>query len=138
MLPLRRRHWITIRQIQGNFYNLDSKLDSPQLIGRVCCDVFKKNGWPWPYLCHSFSHLWDPLALPYLMWSHIFSILHLEIIKLNQQNNITASCFNTYNIIHILWNVVSQNLAHLQPLVTQCHTSSTPFYGNCCLLLVKL
>ncbi|XP_046964967.1 josephin-1 [Vanessa cardui] len=34
MLPLRRRHWITIRQIQGNFYNLDSKLDSPQLIGR--------------------------------------------------------------------------------------------------------
>lgn len=35
MLPLRRRHWITIRQIQGNFYNLDSKLDSPQLIGRV-------------------------------------------------------------------------------------------------------
>lgn len=35
MLPLRRRHWITIRQIQGNFYNLDSKLESPQLIGRV-------------------------------------------------------------------------------------------------------
>ncbi|XP_022125292.2 josephin-1 [Pieris rapae] len=34
MLPIRRRHWITIRQIQGNFYNLDSKLDSPQLIGR--------------------------------------------------------------------------------------------------------
>ncbi|XP_022819377.1 josephin-2 [Spodoptera litura] len=34
MLPLRRRHWITIRQIQGNFYNLDSKLESPQLIGR--------------------------------------------------------------------------------------------------------
>ncbi|XP_047505358.1 josephin-1 isoform X3 [Pieris napi] len=30
----KRRHWITIRQIQGNFYNLDSKLDSPQLIGR--------------------------------------------------------------------------------------------------------
>ncbi|XP_038215548.1 josephin-1 [Zerene cesonia] len=34
MLPIRRRHWIAIRQIQGNFYNLDSKLDSPQLIGR--------------------------------------------------------------------------------------------------------
>ncbi|CAH2074670.1 unnamed protein product, partial [Iphiclides podalirius] len=34
MLPLRRRHWITIRQIQGNFYNLDSKLDAPVLIGR--------------------------------------------------------------------------------------------------------
>ncbi|XP_013140625.1 PREDICTED: josephin-1 [Papilio polytes] len=34
MLPLRRRHWITIRQIQGNFYNLDSKLDTPTLIGR--------------------------------------------------------------------------------------------------------
>ncbi|XP_026329774.1 josephin-1-like [Hyposmocoma kahamanoa] len=34
MLPLRRRHWITIRQIGGSFYNLDSKLDAPQLIGR--------------------------------------------------------------------------------------------------------
>ncbi|XP_050664012.1 josephin-2 [Leptidea sinapis] len=34
MLPIRRRHWIAIRQIQGNFYNLDSKLDAPQLIGR--------------------------------------------------------------------------------------------------------
>ncbi|XP_077295850.1 josephin domain containing [Arctopsyche grandis] len=34
MLPLRRRHWITLRQIHGNFYNLDSKLDSPVLIGR--------------------------------------------------------------------------------------------------------
>lgn len=34
MLPLRRRHWITLRQIQGNFYNLDSKLETPQLIGR--------------------------------------------------------------------------------------------------------
>ncbi|GBP66582.1 Josephin-1 [Eumeta japonica] len=34
MLPLRRRHWITVRQIQGQFYNLDSKLDIPQLIGR--------------------------------------------------------------------------------------------------------
>ncbi|KPJ00152.1 Josephin-like protein [Papilio xuthus] len=34
MLPLRRRHWITISQIQGNFYNLDSKLDTPTLIGR--------------------------------------------------------------------------------------------------------
>ncbi|XP_049866843.1 josephin-2 isoform X2 [Pectinophora gossypiella] len=34
MLPLRRRHWIAIRQIQGNFYNLDSKLEVPQLIGR--------------------------------------------------------------------------------------------------------
>ncbi|KAJ8974664.1 hypothetical protein NQ317_011981 [Molorchus minor] len=32
-LPLRRRHWITIRQINGIFYNLDSKLDSPQVIG---------------------------------------------------------------------------------------------------------
>ncbi|KAJ8941227.1 hypothetical protein NQ318_015659 [Aromia moschata] len=32
-LPLRRRHWITIRQINGLFYNLDSKLDFPQVIG---------------------------------------------------------------------------------------------------------
>ncbi|KAI4460404.1 josephin 1 2 [Holotrichia oblita] len=34
-LPLRRRHWIAIRQINGNYYNLDSKLDSPCIIGRV-------------------------------------------------------------------------------------------------------
>ncbi|XP_069689306.1 josephin-2-like isoform X1 [Periplaneta americana] len=34
LLPLRRRHWVTIRQIHGTYYNLDSKLESPQLIGR--------------------------------------------------------------------------------------------------------
>ncbi|KAI5635481.1 josephin domain-containing protein [Phthorimaea operculella] len=34
MLPLRRRHWICVREINGSFYNLDSKLESPQLIGR--------------------------------------------------------------------------------------------------------
>jgi josephin len=33
-LPLRRRHWITIRQLNGLFYNLDSKLESPQIIGQ--------------------------------------------------------------------------------------------------------
>lgn len=35
LLPLRRRHWVTIRQVHGTYYNLDSKLESPQLIGRV-------------------------------------------------------------------------------------------------------
>lgn len=34
LLPLRRRHWITIRQIHGDYYNLDSKLETPQLIGK--------------------------------------------------------------------------------------------------------
>ncbi|XP_019870120.1 josephin-like protein [Aethina tumida] len=33
-LPLRRRHWITIRELNGLFYNLDSKLDKPLIIGR--------------------------------------------------------------------------------------------------------
>nr|CAH7751793.1 unnamed protein product [Callosobruchus chinensis] len=33
-LPLRRKHWIAIREINGIFYNLDSKLDAPQLIGQ--------------------------------------------------------------------------------------------------------
>lgn len=33
MLPLRRRHWIAIKSIRGTFYNLDSKLTSPQPIG---------------------------------------------------------------------------------------------------------
>jgi hypothetical protein len=35
LLPLRRRHWVTIRQVHGTYYNLDSKLEFPQLIGRV-------------------------------------------------------------------------------------------------------
>ncbi|XP_021933179.1 josephin-2 isoform X2 [Zootermopsis nevadensis] len=34
LLPLRRRHWVAIRQVHGTYYNLDSKLESPQIIGR--------------------------------------------------------------------------------------------------------
>ncbi|CAK9808141.1 Josephin-like protein [Anthophora plagiata] len=34
LLPLKRRHWIALKKIHGAFYNLDSKLDSPQLIGK--------------------------------------------------------------------------------------------------------
>lgn len=34
VLPLKRRHWIALKKIHGTFYNLDSKLDSPQLIGK--------------------------------------------------------------------------------------------------------
>ncbi|XP_057321022.1 josephin-2-like [Microplitis mediator] len=33
-LPLKKRHWIALRKIKGAFYNLDSKLDSPVLIGK--------------------------------------------------------------------------------------------------------
>lgn len=33
-LLLRRKHWVTIREIDGSYYNLDSKLDSPELIGK--------------------------------------------------------------------------------------------------------
>ncbi|XP_006012547.1 josephin-2 [Latimeria chalumnae] len=32
-LPIRRKHWIAVRQVQGFYYNLDSKLKSPALIG---------------------------------------------------------------------------------------------------------
>lgn len=31
--PMKSRHWIAIREVEGNYYNLDSKLDSPKLIG---------------------------------------------------------------------------------------------------------
>ncbi|XP_026291955.1 josephin-2 [Frankliniella occidentalis] len=31
---LRRKHWVAIREIDGSYYNLDSKLDSPELIGK--------------------------------------------------------------------------------------------------------
>lgn len=32
-LPLRRRHWLAVRQVNGQYYNLDSKLKSPLCIG---------------------------------------------------------------------------------------------------------
>ncbi len=32
-LPLHRKHWIAIRNIGGTYYNLDSKMDSPEEIG---------------------------------------------------------------------------------------------------------
>jgi len=34
-LPLNRRHWFAIKEIKGDFYNLDSKLDAPLIIGKV-------------------------------------------------------------------------------------------------------
>lgn len=30
---MRRRHWISIRNLEGQFWNLDSKFDMPILIG---------------------------------------------------------------------------------------------------------
>lgn len=35
-IPLKRRHWISIKNINGIYYNLDSKLPSPSQIGNVC------------------------------------------------------------------------------------------------------
>ncbi|XP_058458581.1 josephin-like protein [Malaya genurostris] len=32
-LPIQRRHWISIKKINGEYWNLDSKLDTPLLIG---------------------------------------------------------------------------------------------------------
>lgn len=32
--PIKRRHWLAIRYISGSYYNLDSKLDNPEIIGR--------------------------------------------------------------------------------------------------------
>ncbi|XP_030053888.1 josephin-2 [Microcaecilia unicolor] len=32
-LPFRRRHWIAVRKINGLYYNLDSKLKAPAVIG---------------------------------------------------------------------------------------------------------
>ncbi|XP_066127539.1 josephin-2 [Saccopteryx bilineata] len=32
-LPLRRRHWVALRQVDGVYYNLDSKLRAPQALG---------------------------------------------------------------------------------------------------------
>lgn len=32
-LPLKRQHWIGVREVGGVYYNLDSKLRSPHAIG---------------------------------------------------------------------------------------------------------
>ena len=32
-LPLKRQHWIGVREVGGVYYNLDSKLRSPHTIG---------------------------------------------------------------------------------------------------------
>ncbi|XP_051577465.1 josephin-2-like [Myxocyprinus asiaticus] len=32
-LPLRRRHWLAVREVNGQYYNLDSKLKGPACIG---------------------------------------------------------------------------------------------------------
>ncbi|XP_023375918.1 josephin-2 isoform X1 [Pteropus vampyrus] len=32
-LPLRRRHWVALRQVNGIYYNLDSKLRAPEVLG---------------------------------------------------------------------------------------------------------
>ncbi|XP_067878342.1 josephin-2 isoform X4 [Heterodontus francisci] len=32
-LPIRRKHWVAVRQVDGVYYNLDSKLKSPVRIG---------------------------------------------------------------------------------------------------------
>lgn len=32
-LPLHKRHWIAVRDIDGKYYNLDSKLQAPECIG---------------------------------------------------------------------------------------------------------
>ncbi|KAK0139155.1 Josephin-2 [Merluccius polli] len=32
-LPLRRRHWLAVRRVNGQYYNLDSKLKNPVCIG---------------------------------------------------------------------------------------------------------
>lgn len=32
-LPLKRQHWICVREVGGAYYNLDSKLKTPEWIG---------------------------------------------------------------------------------------------------------
>jgi hypothetical protein len=39
-LPLKRRHWIAVKKVNDQFFNLDSKLDAPHCIGNV---IFRVN-----------------------------------------------------------------------------------------------
>ena len=34
-LPVQRKHWVAIREVNSQYYNLDSKLDAPEVIGNV-------------------------------------------------------------------------------------------------------
>ena len=34
--PFNSKHWVAIKEVGRDFYNLDSKLDEPKLIGKVC------------------------------------------------------------------------------------------------------
>lgn len=34
-LPIKRKHWIAVQRINGIYYNLDSKLDMPVIVGKV-------------------------------------------------------------------------------------------------------
>jgi len=34
LFSLKRRHWVAIRQVGGTYYNLDSKLEAPHVIGQ--------------------------------------------------------------------------------------------------------
>lgn len=43
-LPLRRRHWIALRRINGQYWNLDSKLSRPIGIGDVSETIAAPNG----------------------------------------------------------------------------------------------
>lgn len=39
VFPLKRRHWIAVRRVGNKYWNLDSKLDSPQEIGDVSIQI---------------------------------------------------------------------------------------------------
>lgn len=45
LLPLRRRHWVAVRQVAGTYYNFDSKLETPLLIGQVRYVILRHCHW---------------------------------------------------------------------------------------------
>lgn len=98
LLPLKRRHWVAVRQVDGTYYNFDSKLETPLLIGQVCYAI----------LLHCL-HLWLRinlnLTLPLLLLNKIVFgsiqyILHMEFLFIvflgrikTLNNNVTFKCF---------------------------------------------
>lgn len=50
-IPYHRRHWVAIRQIHGQYFNLDSKNEAPQVLG----DVSIQNHWKYTvFIFHYF------------------------------------------------------------------------------------
>nr|CAD7601135.1 unnamed protein product [Timema genevievae] len=146
MLPLRRRHWVAIRDICGTYYNLDSKFQSPQLIGRmddvvtylsgqlqskekelfvvVPSDVERSQGWQLDDICS--NHV-TALDNPSPKDSHpAASVPGDECLVSGHSPRIDVFYLNTFyfSITYVVWHILFKFLL-ISPNLSLWHTSSS-------------